>query len=124
MQAGTCFPLEWTVSPHTFYAAPDMFRWFLNQSSSTGSDWLILPPSGHLYAYPAMLADADQEAFVGQTERDCELLNTSGTVSIDKPEWFRIAALVKNVLNFGKLVLLSHFLRDPVESLHTQIVDG
>lgn len=85
MQPRTCFPLEWTVSPHTFYAAPDMFRWFLNQSSSTGSDWLTLPPSGHLYAYPAMLADADQEAFVGQTERDCELLNTSGTVSW---EWF------------------------------------
>jgi hypothetical protein len=81
----TCLPLEWSISPHTFYAAPDVLRWFLNKSASTGADWLILPPSGHLYSYPAMMSEADREAFIGQTERDMDILNTSGTVTW---EWF------------------------------------
>ena len=34
-------------------------------------DWFVLPPSGHLYAYPSLMSDADQAAFVAATEADC-----------------------------------------------------
>jgi hypothetical protein len=80
-----CFPLGWTMSPHTLYAAPDMYRWYLNQSLVTQRDWFVLPPSGHLYAYPGMMHPADQAAFIARTEEDCHVMNTSALVSW---EWF------------------------------------
>jgi len=76
-----CFPLGWTMSPHTMTYAPDMFEWYRNATLATNKDWFVLPPSGHLYAYPAMLPSADQTAFVQQTEADCTLMNTSGVVT-------------------------------------------
>lgn len=77
----TCFKLAWTLSPHTLYAAPDMFRWYAERAKSTRNDWLILPPSGYLYAYPGMMRSSDQAEFVNQTERVSRLMNTSNTVS-------------------------------------------
>ena len=78
---GECMPLAWTMSPHTLYAAPGLFEWYAARARATGRDWLILPPSGHLYAYPSLLPPADQATFVALTERDCWLMNTSGSVT-------------------------------------------
>lgn len=84
-QGRGCFPLLWTISPRVLLAAPDMARWYYNQSYITKHDYFVLPPSGHLYAYPTMMSKADQASFVKSTEEDCRLLNTSGVVAW---EWF------------------------------------
>eukprot|EP00656_Telonema_subtile_P053118 TRINITY_DN758_c0_g1_i1.p1 TRINITY_DN758_c0_g1~~TRINITY_DN758_c0_g1_i1.p1 ORF type:complete len:565 (-),score=99.33 TRINITY_DN758_c0_g1_i1:122-1816(-) len=76
-----CFPLVWTISPHTLYLAPDWLGWYLEQSKLTGQDYFVLPPSGHLYAYPSLMQPEDMAQFVNDTERDCQLLNTSGSVA-------------------------------------------
>lgn len=75
-----CPPLAWTISPHLATAAPDMLRWYYTSSYTTGVDYFTLPPSGHLYAYPALMQPADQAAFVAATEADATLLNASSTV--------------------------------------------
>lgn len=80
-----CFPLVWTLSPQTLHAAPDWARWYFNKSYTTGHDYFALPPSGDLYAYPTEMPESDQAAFIRNTERDCVLLNTSGSVVW---EWF------------------------------------
>jgi hypothetical protein len=91
-----CFPLVWSLSPHLFEFAPDILDWYYNQSYTTGQDFFMLPPSGDLYSYPSEFpADADADADDGQggvqqnyvhnTEVDCTLMNTSGTVTW---EWF------------------------------------
>jgi hypothetical protein len=46
----TCFPLVWSISPHLLHLAPDWLRWYLHQCRVTGQDWLVLPPSGDMYA--------------------------------------------------------------------------
>jgi hypothetical protein len=76
-----CFPLAWTVSPAALQVAPDLLRWYYAQAAATGRDWFVLPPSGHLYAYPGEMGPADQASFVLATEEDAALLNASGTVS-------------------------------------------
>ena len=76
-----CFPLCWTISPHLLYAAPDMLRRFVNASRTTGADYFVLPPSGHLYAYPSLMAPTDQASFVAATETDATLLNASASVA-------------------------------------------
>ena len=80
-EAKACYPLLWSLSPHTAYLAPAWFRWYFAQAARTGRDWFVLPPSGHLYAYPSLMSDADQAAFVAATEADCELLSTSAVVA-------------------------------------------
>ena len=58
---GACaYPLVWTLSPHLLYAAPDMLAWYVAQAKATGADYFVLPPSGHLYAYPSLLDDDAQ----------------------------------------------------------------
>ena len=37
--------------------APDLLTWYYNQSLATGSDYFVLPPSGHLYAYPGLMQE-------------------------------------------------------------------
>jgi hypothetical protein len=76
-----CFPLLWSLSPHLLKLAPDMLRWFYNASLASRADWFVLPPSGHLYAYPSLMSAADQAAFVAATEADCVLMNTSASVA-------------------------------------------
>jgi len=76
-----CFPLLWTLSPHSLHLAPDWARWYYNQSYATGNDFFVLPPSGDLYAYPEEMRDADQAAFVANTERDCTLMSTNSAVA-------------------------------------------
>jgi hypothetical protein len=77
----SCFPLLWTLSPHLNRLAPAIAAWFFEKAASTaGADAFALPPSGHLYAYPALMADADARAFVAATEADAIALNTSASV--------------------------------------------
>lgn len=80
LQGGPCFPLAWTISPHLLYLAPGMLRWFYDTAATTRADFFVLPPSGHLYSYPALMHASDAAAFVAATEEDCRLLNSSASV--------------------------------------------
>lgn len=80
-----CFPLSWSSSPHLLQVAPDWAQWFYNQSYQTGRDYFVLPPSGHLYAYPSSMGDRDQASFVAKTEEDARLMGTNSVVAW---EWF------------------------------------
>lgn len=80
-----CAPLSWSLSPHLPWLAPDVIEWYYAQARSTGHDYFVLPPSGHLYAYPTSLNAEDQDRFVAATEDDAALLDVSGTVHWD---WF------------------------------------
>lgn len=51
-----CAPLTWSISPHLAQLAPNLLAWYYEQSHRSGSDYFVLPPSGHLYAYPTSLA--------------------------------------------------------------------
>eukprot|EP00041_Stephanoeca_diplocostata_P012917 m.218194 g.218194 ORF g.218194 m.218194 type:complete len:572 (-) comp19143_c0_seq3:165-1880(-) len=75
-----CFPLVWSMSPHTLKIAPAWVRWYYEQANRTGNDFFCLPPSGDLYSYPGAMPLKDQQSFVANTERDAMLLNTSGSV--------------------------------------------
>ncbi len=81
--SGPCPPLTWTVSPHLTRLAPELLRWYYDQSHRTGHDYFALPPSGHLYAYPSSLAADSQARFVTATEQDACILGISGTVHWD-----------------------------------------
>ena len=70
------YPLLWTMSPHVTHLAPDWAQWYAQQLLKTKTDNFALPPSGHLYAYPSLFPQEQQEAFVRATERDCTLLAT------------------------------------------------
>lgn len=78
-----CPPLTWTISPHLPRLAPDLLRWYYEQSHVTGADYFALPPSGHLYAYPSSLAADAQDRFVSATETDACILGLTGTVHWD-----------------------------------------
>ena len=84
-QDDTCAPLTWSISPHLPRLAPDVLEWYAGKSHETGRDFFILPPSGHLYAYPSSLAGGDQDRFVAATEADARILGTISTVHWD---WF------------------------------------
>jgi hypothetical protein len=75
-----CAPLTWSISPHLAQLAPDVLGWYYEQSRRTGSDTFVLPPSGHLYAYPTSLAADAQDRFVRATEEDACILGITGTV--------------------------------------------
>lgn len=76
-----CPPLTWSISPHLARIAPDVLKWYYEMSHATGNDYFMLPPSGHLYAYPASLeATTMQDKFVTATEGDARLFGTSSTV--------------------------------------------
>lgn len=81
-----CQPLTWSISPHLASLAPDVLKWYYASLRQTGRDWFILPPSGHLYAYPSSLAEADQDRFVAATERDARILGVQSTVHWDWAE--------------------------------------
>ncbi|MCC6160299.1 MAG: hypothetical protein IT350_19765 [Deltaproteobacteria bacterium] len=76
----SCAPMTWSISPHLPRLAPDVLEWYYEQSRLTGADYFMLPPSGHLYAYPASLTEDMQAAFVAATEADARILDTEGTV--------------------------------------------
>jgi hypothetical protein len=80
-----CPPLTWTISPHLARLAPDVLRWYYDQSHVTRSDYFALPPSGHLYAYPSSMAGSEQDRFVAATEKDARVLGVASTVHWD---WF------------------------------------
>jgi hypothetical protein len=76
-----CFPLLWSLSPHILQRAPGWLRWYYEQANTTGRDWFVLPPSGHLYAYPSQMPPDVQQQFVLRTEEDARLLSTSASVA-------------------------------------------
>jgi len=80
-------PLSWSMSPHLLYLAPDWLAWYYAQANETGADVFILPPSGHLYAYPGMMHvnESIQDTFIEDTDKDCDLLWATGSVHW---EWF------------------------------------
>lgn len=79
----SCAPLTWSISPHIARLAPDVLAWYFTTSHETGKDTFILPPSGHLYAYPTSLSPDAQDGFVEATEADARLLGTTGVVHWD-----------------------------------------
>ena len=77
-----CFPLVWSIQANLLHMSPAWLRWFYATAKSTGADWFSLPPSGDTYSYPSLIKSPVEKAtFVSRTERDCTLLNTSGSVS-------------------------------------------
>ena len=78
-----CPSLTWTISPHLARLAPDLLGWYYGQSHQTGKDYFVLPPSGHLYAYPSSLAEDNQDRFVAATNVDACVLGITGTVHWD-----------------------------------------
>ncbi|HMV69623.1 MAG TPA: hypothetical protein PKA64_22465 [Myxococcota bacterium] len=86
-----CAPLTWSLSPHIARLAPDILTWYYATSSQTGRDSFTLPPSGHLYAYPSSLNEADQARFVTATERDASVLGVHGVVHWDWLDTWRDA---------------------------------
>jgi putative glycoside hydrolase with GxGYxYP motif len=84
--ANSCPPLTWSISPHLSYIAPDVLKWYYEMSYETGKDYFMLPPSGHLYAYPSSMEEMTiQDKYVAATEKDAHLLGTNSTVHW---EWF------------------------------------
>ena len=81
----SCEPITWSISPHLARIAPDVLEWYYESSHQTGRDYFILPPSGHLYAYPTSLNEEDQDRFVSATEQDARVLGVNSTVHWD---WF------------------------------------
>ena len=79
----SCQPITWSISPHLARIAPDVLEWYYKTSHRTGKDYFILPPSGHLYAYPSSLAEEDQGRFVLATEQDARVLGIHSTVHWD-----------------------------------------
>jgi len=79
------FPLAWSMSPHLLYLAPDLLVWYYSKANETGQDVFVLPPSGHLYAYPGMMNGSVLDSFVSSTQDDCKLLSATGSVHW---EWF------------------------------------
>ncbi len=89
----SCAPLTWSISPHLTRVAPDVLQWYYAKLRQTGKDFFILPPSGHLYAYPTSLNDEDQDRFVEATEQDARILGVHGTVHWDwRDSWQRAEA--------------------------------
>ncbi len=78
-----CAPLTWSISPHLTHLAPDVLSWYYAQSHRTKRDSFVLPPSGHLYAYPSSLAEDVQNRFVEATGRDACVLGLTGSVNWD-----------------------------------------
>jgi len=79
----SCAPISWSISPHLSYLAPDVLKWYYKSARLTGKDYFVLPPSGHLYAYPTSLNSKDQDLFVSATEQDARVLGISGVVHWD-----------------------------------------
>lgn len=75
--------LSWSISPHLPYLAPDVLEWYYKSAAVTGQDFFILPPSGHLYAYPTSFAKEARDDFIAATEADARLLNVKSTVHWD-----------------------------------------
>ena len=84
-RGGCSFPLVWTISPHLLYMASDYVFWYYEKANQTGQDVFVLPPSGHLYAYPGMMNGSVLDAFVERTNEDCRVMSSSATVHW---EWF------------------------------------
>ena len=79
-----CFPPTPIHTQTHVCTHPHAFTPF--QAAETGHDYFMLPPCGDLYSYPAEMPGDVQDGFVANTEQDCQLMSTSGSV-----EWEWIA---------------------------------
>ena len=124
----TCAPLTWSLSPHLAELAPDVLEWYFATSEGTGQDYFILPPSGHLYAYPTDLNEADQDRFVTLTERDARILGTRSVVHWDQnttwtaaqttflPKYARADGVIQGIVAVNVPYLIEAFPEwDPTE---------
>jgi len=75
-----CPIFTWTMSPHLFYAAPDMLNFFIDLAKTTKADYFMLPPSGDLYSYPGMMDDESKAKYVETMEEDFRMLGSRTTV--------------------------------------------
>ncbi|MEL6178242.1 MAG: hypothetical protein AAFS10_04780, partial [Myxococcota bacterium] len=78
-----CPPVTWSISPHLPQLAPDVIEWYYARARETGSDYFLLPPSGHQYAYPTSMNDQAGALFVEATERDARILGLGSVVHWD-----------------------------------------
>lgn len=132
---GACPALTWTISPHLPSLAPDLLAWYYEQSHRTGNDHFMLPPSGHLYAYPSSLAEAAQDRFVAATEADARVLGVTGTVHWDwngtwhdaedhfLPKYAKADGAIRGVFPVNVPYLVSTFDWWPAERFF-EILDG
>ena len=65
------------ITRNTPQATPATLFRYAQQLLLTKVDLFSLPPSGDLYAYPSVFPEADQAAFVANTEEDARILGTS-----------------------------------------------
>lgn len=134
-QAGhACAPLTWSISPHMPRLAPDVLAWYYRSAKRTGRDYFILPPSGHLYAYPSSLNEADQARFVAATEQDARVLGVGGTVHWDwngtweyaeaqfLPRYARADGPIRGVFSVNVPYLFPAFTWWPEEQFHKVLV--
>jgi hypothetical protein len=130
-----CLPLSWSISPHLARLAPDVLRWYYDQSHRTRRDYFTLPPSGHLYAYPASLAPGAQDRFATATEDDACVLGITGTVHWDwagtwedaervfLPRYARLGGSIRGVFPVNVPYLIPTFTWWP-QSRFFQILHG
>ena len=93
--AAACYPLSWTLSPALQRDAPELAQWYFSGAARTQRDYFVLPPSGHLYAYPGSLQPQDAQAFVRATEGDAALYNASASV-----DWEWVGTWGRTIANF------------------------
>ena len=62
--AETCFPLVWTYNPNAFEIIPRLTAFMFDFVRGTGRDYFMMPPSGHLYAYPATMDEESRGNYV------------------------------------------------------------
>lgn len=101
-----CFPLTWSLSPQLTHLAPDWMEWYYNKAAETGSDYFLLPPCGDLYSYPAEMPPDVLQSYVHNTEVDCQLMSTSGTI-----EWEWIAHWKAAVNNYYPLYSANNIVK-------------
>ena len=64
-EPGACFPMSWTISPEAKRIVPDMVNALFGMLKDTGADdRIVLPPSGSLYSYPALMSDEGQNEYI------------------------------------------------------------
>lgn len=86
-----CSFIGWSVSPHLASFAPQPEAWLLRNIQKLGGD-ILLPPSGYLYAYPAMMPDEIQTEYAYLTWEAAQNMGTDLVITWD---WF---------YNWGKIV--------------------
>lgn len=132
---GSCAPLTWTISPHLVHLAPDVLDWYYASLGATGADYFALPPSGHLYAYPTSMPEAEQDRFAAATESDARILGATSVVHWDYfgtwndaealflPKYARAGGAIRSVVPVNVPYFVDAFPWWPDESFY-QVLTG